>query len=187
MGLTPNTVVIKGRSMGNTELIYLAAYKGKGKLFNRLIRLWTRSQYSHCELVMPDGRWLSASAMDGGVRDKYIELNLEHWDLFPLPWASATHIDHVFFRHWGKGYDWLGIFLSQIIPAGIDNRERMFCSEFCAAALGLADPQRFSPVLLVNVIARINRLQAVQPWGWLDNTSGPDLSAQTSPERTPHG
>lgn len=88
-------------------LIYLAVYKGEGKLFNRLIRLWTRSRYSHCELVMPDGRWLSASAMDGGVRAKHIELDFEHWDLIPLPWANAKLIESVFDRHEGKGYDWL--------------------------------------------------------------------------------
>ncbi|EMO9523727.1 hypothetical protein RJ634_006313, partial [Pseudomonas aeruginosa] len=106
-------------------LIYLAAYKGKGKLFNRLIRLWTRSKYSHCELVMPDGRWLSASAMDGGVREKRIELDIEHWDLFPVPWANLARIEGLFARHEGKGYDWLGIFLSQLLPVAIDDRERM--------------------------------------------------------------
>ncbi|MBS7724580.1 hypothetical protein I0E51_06075 [Pseudomonas lalucatii] len=71
-------------------LIYLALYKGRGRLFNRLIRLWTRSRYSHCELVMPDGRWLSASAMDGGVRAKRIELDLAHWDLIPCPGPTRT-------------------------------------------------------------------------------------------------
>lgn len=139
-------------------LIYLAAYKGQGKLFNQLIRLWTRSRYSHCELVMPDGRWLSASAMDGGVREKRIDLNLEHWDLFPLPWADARHIAAVFARHQGKGYDWLGIFLSQLLPVAIDHRERMFCSEFCASALGFEDAQRYSPALLAGAVQRINRL-----------------------------
>lgn len=144
-------------------LIYLAVYKGDGKLFNRLIRLWTRSRYSHCELVMPDGRWLSASAMDGGVRAKYIELDFEHWDLIPLPWANAKLIESVFDRHEGKGYDWLGILLAQFLPLGIDSKRRMFCSEFCAAALGLqrAAP-RFSPVLLSEVVQRINCLPFVQ-------------------------
>lgn len=144
-------------------LIYLAVYKGEGKLFNRLIRLWTRSRYSHCELVMPDGRWLSASAMDGGVRAKHIELDFEHWDLIPLPWANAKLIESVFDRHEGKGYDWLGILLAQFLPLGIDSKRRMFCSEFCAAALGLqrAAP-RFSPVLLSEVVQRINRLPFVQ-------------------------
>lgn len=143
-------------------LIYLALYKGKGKLFNRLISLWTRSKYSHCELVMPDGRWLSASAMDGGVRAKRIEHDIEHWDLIPLPWASHGFIDALFKHHANKGYDWLGIFLSQLLPMAIDNRQRMFCSEFCAAALRFDAPQRFSPALLADVVNRINRLPFVQ-------------------------
>lgn len=170
MGLSQDTAVdIEATGPGMTleqatrGMVYLAAYKGKGKLFNLLIRLWTRSKYSHCELVMPDGRWLSASAMDDGVREKRIELKLEHWDLFPVPWASIPQIEAVFARHKDKGYDWPGIFLSQLLPLGIDNPSRMFCSEFCAAALGLdhAAP-RFSPVLLVEVVQRINRLPFVQ-------------------------
>ena len=111
-------------------LIYLAVYKGEGKLFNRLIRLWTRSRYSHCELVMPDGRWLSASAMDGGVRAKHIELDFEHWELIPLPWADAKLIESVFARHEGKGYDWLGILLAQFLPLGIDLTESRFLDAF---------------------------------------------------------
>ncbi|MFU3873509.1 hypothetical protein ACM7HL_12685 [Pseudomonas aeruginosa] len=174
-------------------MIYLAAYKGEGKLFNRLIRLWTRSRYSHCELVMPDGRWLSASAMDGGVREKRIELDLEHWDLYPLPWATSARIEEVFARHLGKGYDWRGIFLSQLLPVAIDDGQRMFCSEFCAAALGFQDAQRYSPALLVDVATRINRLPFVQlghslkepRWYGADQASQPDTPAIT--ERTSHG
>ncbi|ERI52170.1 hypothetical protein N878_01175 [Pseudomonas sp. EGD-AK9] len=144
-------------------LIYLALYKGKGRLFNRLIRLWTRSRYSHCEIVMPDGRWLSASAMDGGVRAKYIELNLAHWDLIPLPWANTNRIAHLFRQHAGKGYDWAGIFFSQLLASGLHSRRRMFCSEFCAAALGFdTSAQRFSPAMLGEVAHRINRLPFVQ-------------------------
>jgi len=144
-------------------LIYLALYKGQGTLFNRLIRLWTRSKYSHCELVMPDGRWLSASAMDGGVRAKRIELDLEHWDLLPLPWAHAPRIEALFNQHEGKGYDWLGVIASQVLPLAIDSERRMFCSEFCAAGLGFdTSAQRFSPALLGEVVQRINRLPFVQ-------------------------
>lgn len=139
-------------------LIHLALYKGKGTLFNRLIRLWTRSQYSHCELVMPSGQWLSASAMDGGVRAKRIELNPEHWDLIPLPWADQSLIWQVYGRHRGKGYDWLGLFGAQLLGAGIDNPRRMFCSEFCAAALGFPQPQRYSPALLGDVVRRVHAI-----------------------------
>lgn len=137
-------------------LIYLALYKGKGTLFNRLIRLWTRSIYSHCELITPDGTWLSASGRDGGVRPKRIELNLEHWDLIPLPWASEALIWQVYRKHAGKGYDWLGLFGAQLLGAGIDNPTRMFCSEFCAAALGFPQPQRYSPAMLGDVVRRIH-------------------------------
>lgn len=141
-----------GLNQPTQQPIYLALYKGKGKLFNRLIRFWTRSPYSHCELVMPDGRWLSASAMDGGVRAKHIQLDLTHWDLLPLPWADARTVHHVFYRHQGKGYDWLGVFLSQLLPVAISSPKRMFCSEFCAAALGFPTPQRFSPAQLGEVV-----------------------------------
>ncbi|MCY1348830.1 hypothetical protein D9M69_349920 [compost metagenome] len=144
-------------------LIFLALYKGKGQLFNRLIRLWTGSIYSHCEIVMPDGRWLSASAMDGGVRAKRIEQHPEHWELIPVPWANPAVIEDVFELHQGKGYDWAGIFLSQLLSSGLHDKRRMFCSEFCAAALGFHGiGQRFSPVLLGEVVHRINRLPFVQ-------------------------
>ncbi|MDR7024221.1 hypothetical protein [Pseudomonas peli] len=139
-------------------LIYLALYKGKGTLFNRLIRLWTRSKYSHCEIVMPDGRWLSASAMDGGVRAKTIVLNLEHWDLLPVSWAYRPLVEQLYQEHRGKGYDWLGIFGSQLLPNALHSRKRMFCSEFCAAALAFASPQRFSPAQLGEVVQRVNAL-----------------------------
>lgn len=144
-------------------LIYLALYKGRGKLFDRLIRLWTRSKYSHCELVMPDGRWLSASAMDGGVRAKRIELNLEHWDLIPLPWASKHQIEHTFRANLGRGYDWLGILGSQLVPLTIANPRRMFCSEFCAAALGFPLPQRYSPALLGEVVRHVHTITTTGP------------------------
>lgn len=144
-------------------LIYLALYKGRGQLFNALIRAWTGSTYSHCELVMPDGRWLSASAMDGGVRAKRIAQNPDHWELIPVPWANAKLIERVFDQHKGKGYDWAGIFLSQLLGSGLHSHRRMFCSEFCAVALGFHGiGQRFSPVLLGETVQRINRLPFVQ-------------------------
>ena len=145
-------------------LIYLALYKGRGTLFNRLIRLWTRSIYSHCEIVLPDGRWLSASAMDDGVRDKRIALDLEHWDLIPVPWADLADILDLFITHEGDDYDWFGLFGSQFLPVGLHSRRRWFCSEFCAAALGFPMPQRYSPAQLGEVVQHINTLTANGQW-----------------------
>ncbi len=150
-------------------LIYLALYKGKGTLFNRLIRLWTRSIYSHCELVMPDGRWLSASAMDGGVRAKHIAHNPEHWDLIPLPWADARAIDELFQPLEGSGYDYLGLFGSQFLPVSVHSWWRWFCSEICGYLLGFSMPHRYSPGQLGEVAKLINRILQMQATHGLRN------------------
>jgi len=49
-------------------VIRLTLYKAPGDTYDRFIRLWTRSPYSHCELVLPDGRFVTSSPQDGGVR-----------------------------------------------------------------------------------------------------------------------
>ena len=35
--------------------IKVAFYKGTGDLFNKIVRWWTKSPYSHAELILPDG------------------------------------------------------------------------------------------------------------------------------------
>lgn len=51
--------------------IYLALYKGRGTLFNRLVRLWTRSKYSHCELVLAAGSEFCAAAIGFPMPQRY--------------------------------------------------------------------------------------------------------------------
>jgi hypothetical protein len=53
--------------------VKLALYKGRGGIANAVIRWWTGSIYSHCELVV-DGLCYSSSVMDKGVRRKQIDL-----------------------------------------------------------------------------------------------------------------
>jgi hypothetical protein len=48
-------------------------YKAKGDFFNGLIRWWTGSQYSHCELIVR-GVCYSSTIRDGGVRAKVMAL-----------------------------------------------------------------------------------------------------------------
>ena len=130
----------------------LALYKAPGKLSDRLIRTWTRSPYSHCELVLPDGRFVSSSPRDGGVRAKVIEPDPAVWDFLPLPWIQPAHVEQLLEQEAGAGYDWLGILGSQILPAGIQSRSRWFCSEFCARVLELEQPQRYSPGQLAEAV-----------------------------------
>lgn len=125
--------------------VRLALYKAPGSFYDWAIRAWTRSAYSHCELMLPDGRFVSSSPRDGGVRAKVIEPDPAVWDFLPLPWIQAAHVEQLLEQEAGAAYDWLGILGSQILPAGIQSRSRWFCSEFCARVLGLEQPQCYSP------------------------------------------
>jgi hypothetical protein len=128
-------------------VIAVAFYKGRSRLFDRLVQWWTRSPYSHCEIVLATdamGKSLCASSsfLDGGVRYKYIKLYPHKWDILqvettrdPAEWMK---------KHAGAGYDLPGLFgfILRVVP---HDGQRWFCSEACAAMLGLPEPWRYDP------------------------------------------
>lgn len=124
----------------------LALYKGKGKIGNAAIRWWTRSVYSHCELVIGDLCY-SSSMMDGGVRGKIIEFDPEHWDFIELPWADAIDVIQLYAQTRDQPYGWLDLLWRQVLNRPGDS-PGWFCSEWCAAALGIPNPQQYSPASL---------------------------------------
>lgn len=140
-------------------VMQVAFYKGRSRLFNRLVAWWTRGPYSHCELIVeyePSGAavcW-SSSMMDGGVRRKAIELKPEHWDVIQLEVSALDLIraQDWFERRDGHAYDVLGLF-GFIWRAAKDSASRWFCSEAVAAALGYSEAWRFSPNDLFAVLA----------------------------------
>ncbi|WP_136635507.1 hypothetical protein [Pseudooceanicola onchidii] len=144
-------------------MITLAFYKGRGDgIWQRLqdwgIRFATRSIYSHVELIAglaelgQEAVCLSSSGRDGGVRLARFVLNPDHWDLVALedePEAVADFIRDRF----GKRYDYRGILLSQIFALARHDPDKWFCSEICAAALGIPNAQRMSPQALYDVVS----------------------------------
>ena len=119
-------------------MLRLAFYKDPGSFINWAIRLVTRSKYSHVELVFSDGISISSSNRDGGVRSKQIDYSDGKWDLIDLPKYSPYERA---IRVWaekqiGRGYDWPGVFGFIFKDIHADDT-KMFCSEFCARALGL--------------------------------------------------
>lgn len=122
--------------------------------------LWTRSIYSHCELVFdrtaPGGGSLcaSASARDGGVRFKYIDLDSGHWDVYDLPKVPVTeHAARVWFYEKADaraGYDWFGLLWFVLPIKAFNSPRRWFCSEALAAALGLPKPHKWHPQKLLD-------------------------------------
>ena len=138
--------------------IYLALYKGRrdgawyrpgvaaARLSDWIIRTLTGSQYSHCELAVPcaDGQYdcYSSSIRDGGVRLKTMPLPSEKWDLIPVD-VSPEQVLAALVATVGAKYDWLGA--TGVIARWRHDRYKWFCSEWCAMALGLANPERFCP------------------------------------------
>ena len=133
----------------------IAFYKGPAKgLTNKLGRLLvclgTLSRYSHCELVI-QGVCYSASARDGGVRGKVIDLASGHWDVVDVPGDEAAALAW-FRQHEGERYDWMGV-LRFVAPFLRQRPGKWFCSEAVAEALGVADSAGVTPGDLWEVYA----------------------------------
>lgn len=131
--------------------VYLALYKAEGRIGNAAVRWWTKSQYSHCELVV-DGVWHSSSIQDNGVRAKTMEAAPGHWDLIPLPSYLAARILAHFAATKGERYGWLDLLRSQVFNGNADQSGAAFCSEWCAAAMGLPSPASYSPRTLGELV-----------------------------------
>ena len=127
--------------------IRVAFYKGAGDWKNKIIRWWTKSPYSHAELILPDGvTWVSISPfLTATVSSRSISEveNLNDWDFltFDLSWREPVKDYQVrqlysFIEETrGAKYDWVGMILSQIFPYLIKHRDRWYCSEWIAHAL----------------------------------------------------
>ena len=136
-------------------MIHLALYKGRGDWLNGAIRWRTSSPYSHCELVA-FGNGYSSSGRDRGVRVKRIEFDADRWDIFESE-ASYDRLVEVFRATAGMPYDYWGAIVGRGIDAKVEDRQKWFCSEWCAHALGFAEPWRYTPALLASVLSRRTR------------------------------
>lgn len=148
-------------------MIYLALYKGhregkslaalKARFGDWITRKITRGKYSHCEIAVDcfNGSFecYSSSIRDGGVRKKVMPLPSEKWDLVELPASMLLTLKSTFRDLEGRHYDWTGA-LGTILKIR-QNPEKWFCSEFCAAVMGLPDGWRFSP----NDLAAVAKMQ----------------------------
>lgn len=86
--------------------------------------------------------------MDGGVRAKTINMHPDKWDLIALPWADADAVIRYFKETDHHKYGWAGLITSQLFNLNRTEPESQFCSQWCAAALGLPNPASYSPATL---------------------------------------
>jgi len=124
--------------------IWIAFYKGNGDVINSIVRWWTKSPYSHSELVLSDAQtWLSISPfVKAKVSSKQkITYNPIEWDFVEVPLLQAQHeiIEQFYDLTKGCGYDWFGMVLSQFLPFHIKQKNRWYCSEWIAYALRISN------------------------------------------------
>ena len=138
-------------------MIYVAFYKHKRerkslkdcvfRLFDDIIKFFTHGKYSHCELVFKgtkDGRYMcyTSSNRDGGVRKKIMELPADRWDLVPVK-IDYNQVFRFYQKTVGCKYDLCGAI--GVVTRFGNVKNRYFCSEWCAEALKLKQPHRYSP------------------------------------------
>lgn len=123
-----------------------AFYKGKHRLFNKLVSWWDRGKYSHMELVYENDEAASSSFMDGGVRFRSIKFDDSRWDFIELPRELFNpDISRAWFKdHLGCKYDFFGLirFAFDALP---ERKTKYFCSEACLESLGIKEAWRFTP------------------------------------------
>ncbi|HBY68666.1 MAG TPA: hypothetical protein DEG69_13500 [Flavobacteriaceae bacterium] len=123
--------------------IRVAFYKGEGDWKNKIIRWWTKSPYSHAELILPDGiTWISispllSSKVESRSKIKYIDSN---WDFVDIAVTQQQNdvIKEFYESTKGCGYDWIGMLMSQFLPFNIKRKGRWYCSEWIAYALRIS-------------------------------------------------
>lgn len=138
-------------------MIYVAFYKHKRerkslkdcvfRLFDDIIKFFTHGKYSHCELVFKgtkDGRYMcyTSSNRDGGVRKKIMELPAGRWDLVPVK-IDYNQVFRFYQKTVGCKYDLCGAI--GVVTRFGNVKNRYFCSEWCAEALKLKQPHKYSP------------------------------------------
>jgi hypothetical protein len=141
-------------------MLRIAFFKGTktglAGIYNRGVRWIESGDCSHFELIFSDGKSASSSYMDGGIRFKDIEYDLDKWYVYDLPWADEKKARAYFEARAGKvKYNLAGNihFVFGFIRGDTDGE---FCSEACAGALGFKNPWQFPPNQLHNIVLLIN-------------------------------
>ena len=113
----------------------IAFYIGKGKYQDKFVRAWTKSKFSHCELIINDISY-SSSPRDGGTRKKQIDYDSQNWLIFNLKDTFDINVALRFLNEkLGKKYDNLGIIFSQVFNLDKQDKNKYFCSELIAECL----------------------------------------------------
>jgi hypothetical protein len=119
-------------------------------LFHYAVQLMTFSEYSHVEILI--GEYVYSSSIDnGGVRKKKVDLDKPGWIVIPAPWIDENRVLSFFEETEDRPYGWTDLFVHQVLHLPTSKNDRgYFCSEWCAAALGVDNAYVKTPKDLIN-------------------------------------
>jgi hypothetical protein len=120
--------------------VKLAFKKDSDSWISKLIKWYTKSKYSHVEIIVPSrdgdfesGFWLSANAKKGvRIKPLILPLNNNSWDYIDVEVDSERYISAMerISEITEYKYATLDLFLVQILKLDkMESRKRMFCSE----------------------------------------------------------
>ena len=119
--------------------IKVAFFKGSGRIRDRFIRWFTRSKFSHVELVTPDGGWIGIFPPDSPRVRKDFPAKVSHldWEVININISSEQLliINNFYKKTMSQKYDWIGMIISNILPYRVKHVERWYCSEWVGYAL----------------------------------------------------
>ncbi len=124
--------------------VWVALYKGEGNWVNNIVRKWTKSIYSHAELVLDDKQtWIGISPFIKAklVQRKVHNYDPDKWDFYEIPVNQEQHNLILDFFNLTKEarYDWFGMLLSQCLPFRIKEKNKWYCSEWISYALRISN------------------------------------------------
>ena len=132
--------------------VLLLLFKGRGDFLDYLIRLRTRSPYSHCEIMLPGGLCYTSHQMRGGVACIPRTLN-DQWDVVPLHSLTAEQVVAHYEKTKHHGYNWIGV-IGCAIGISLPWPNRWHCSQWCATVLGMRSTAGMSPGDVNRVLKR---------------------------------
>ncbi|HAW79748.1 MAG TPA: hypothetical protein DCX27_08575, partial [Balneola sp.] len=105
-------------------------------------RYWTRSRYSHAELIIDEECYTIEPFSQAGVRKTKCDYTESEWDFISFE-ITEEQIE-IFLRFYGKTkgqkYDWVGMLVSQALPNYfVKCVSKWYCSEWIIYALRLTN------------------------------------------------
>ena len=113
--------------------VTLAFYKDSGNIYDKLIRLWTKSKYSHVEIIIGQ-TWYSSNIRLGGVTTQPLRPLNDSWDYVDVnvDGRRLTKVLRFIESQQGTKYDIIGAIIGAGLNIDIHEKNKWFCSELVA-------------------------------------------------------